>query len=455
MKKFFVIIAVLALTMQGFLFSKPQPAEASEKLFPPVSAGAMAQMTFDGSIEFLMRSVKNVEDWNDASSSAVGTTPPVQDTYRNTYERVRFGINAKHDNVKGRIQIENDWDTWADNRTAASATAAASNNPGIETRPNGVLSFREAWLDFNIPGAPAFVKVGRQFLQLGNGWFFRSNKYGSDAWVVGMPGKNTVAFVNVKAAENDLNQSDDTDVYVLLDTFKIDDKNTVGAYIARLLDRKGDWLRNSGGVGATEMTLDTIGLHYSGVVGPVKLAAEVDLQMGEAKYGAVKEDFSGRQIVVQASLPVDALTVNATVAMGTGDDPNTANDDEGFYSFLDKDPHYTLVYEYFMRTAAGAKNTGFSNTTALSLGAMYKINKMFSVGADFWMFTADQKDNNNGGTDSDKVGNELDVKVNVTLYDQLTWNTTYGLFQPGKMYENAAGKADDASVIQSVLSYKF
>jgi hypothetical protein len=46
------------------------------------------------------------------------------------------------------------------------------------------------------------VKVGHQFLQLGNGWFFRSMKYGSDAWLVGLPGKNTVAFVDVKAAEN-------------------------------------------------------------------------------------------------------------------------------------------------------------------------------------------------------------------------------------------------------------
>jgi len=31
-------------------------------------------------------------------------------------------------------------------------------------------------------------------------------------------------------------------------------------------------------------------------------------------------------------------------------------------NFLDKDPRYTLVYEYYMKTAANAKNTGFSNT---------------------------------------------------------------------------------------------
>ena len=48
MKKFLVIIAVLALTM--------------------VSSVAMAEVTVDGSVEFLMRSFKNTTDWNDATT---------------------------------------------------------------------------------------------------------------------------------------------------------------------------------------------------------------------------------------------------------------------------------------------------------------------------------------------------------------------------------------------------
>jgi hypothetical protein len=402
-----------------------------------MSSVAMAEITFDGSIEFLMRSVKNLTDWNDDANSAT-------DTYRRTYERVRFGVNAKHENVKGRLQIENDWDTWAD---------GTATFPGFETRPTNDLYLREAWLDFNMPfGVPGHIKVGRQFLQLGNGWFFRSNKYGSDAWVVGFPGKNTIAFVDVKVDENDVNQADDTDAYVLLDTYKIDDKSAVGAYIVHIIARQGETF----GLTAGEASLDTLGLHYNGMIGPVKIGAEFDIQSGEVKpAGGTTTDLSGYQAVVQASMAMNSLTLRATAAMGTGDDPTTANESEEFNAFMDKDPHYTLVYEYFMATAAGSTNTSFANTTALSIGADFKINKMITVGADLWMLTGDQKFANNGGAADDEIGNEVDVKVNLTLYDQLTWNTTIGLFMPGKGYENAAGKADDVTAVQSVLSYKF
>jgi len=431
MKKFLVIIAVLALTL--------------------VSSVAMAEVTFDGSIEFLMRSFKNTSDWNDKATGS--------GDYRTTYERVRFGINAKNDAVKGRIQIENDWDQWGSGAGAPGAAAPNNQgpNPGFETRPDNALSFREAWLDFTIPGAaPAHFKVGRQFLQLGNGWFFRSAKYGSDAWVVGLPGKNTIAFVNVKASENNSTLADDTDAYVLLDTFKINDQNTVGAYLAHVIDRRGTWTTNTfGAVGVTSTTLDNLGLHYSGQVGPVKLAAEIDIQSGEIKTPVDKIDLEGTNFVLQATLPMDALTISATAAMGSGDDPTTDKKMEGFLPFLDKDPRYTMIYEYLMVTAAEAKNTGFSNIMAFGLGAMFKVNKMISVGADLWMLSADQKFSNNGGTASDDIGNEIDVKVNLTLYDPLTWNTTIGMFQPGKGYEDAAGKADDVTAIQSVLSYKF
>lgn len=440
MKKFLVVIAVLALTM--------------------VSSVAMAEITFDGSIEFLMRSLKNTDDWNDDTTG--------KGDFQNTYERLRFGINAKHENVKGRIQIETDWDTWAD---GASAT---NPNPGFETRPTNDFYAREAWLDFTIPGAgPAHVKVGRQFLQLGNGWWFRSGKYGSDAWVIGLPGKNTVAFVNVKASENDITLADDTDAYVLLDTYKIDDNNAVGAYIAHVVDRRGTWTNNAffkGAYNADRTELDNIGVHYNGKVGPVKIAAEVDFQMGEISSAPTSTlmtpdsttDFSGMQVVVQAGMAMDALNVRATVARGTGDDQTTDNDIEQIMTFLDKDPHYTLVYEYFMKTAAGGKNTGFANTLAYNIGADYKINNMFTVGADFWMLQANKQVALNGGPAPDTdLGNEIDVKLNIKLYDQLTWNTTLGYFMPGAAYDStdpltgAAVSGDDVQAIQSVLSYKF
>jgi hypothetical protein len=259
-----------------------------------------------------------------------------------------------------------------------------------------------------------------------------------------------------------VSQSDDTDAYVLLDVFKINDNHTVGGYFAHVIDRRGTWFNNwaqyygaPASPGAIEATLDTLGVHYTGKLGPVNLMAEVDLQMGDVSFPATKVDFSGQQIVLQANMPIDALTVNATVAMATGDDPNTTDEIEEFIPFLDRDPHMTLVYEYYMNTAAGRKNTGFANTTAFGLGAKYKINKMFTVGADLWMLSADQQFSNNGGAPSDEIGNEIDVRFDVNLYDQLSLLVIYGHFMPGAGYENAAGEADDATAWHGVLSYKF
>jgi hypothetical protein len=432
MKKFLVILAVLALTM--------------------VSSVAMAEVTMDGSIEFLMRSFKNTDDWNDATTGA--------GDYQSTYTRLRMGMNAKTEGAKGRIQIDTDWDQWGDKAGTGAVTTPPNEgpNPGFETKSTNAFAMREGWLDFGLGIGTAHIKVGRQFLQLGNGWFLRSSKYGSDAWLVGLPGKNTVAFVNIKASENNSSLADDTDAYALLDVFKIDDKNTVGAFIARAYDRRGTWTNNAfGGIGATKTTLDTIGLHYAGQLGPVNLKAEVDLQMGEIEFGAgtPKVDFSGNQVVLQASVPIDPLTINATLATGSGDKDGSADEIEQFMTFLDKDPRYTMVYEYVMIGATGSKNTGFANTQAIGLGAAYKISKMFTLNADIWMLSANEKVSLNGGAASDDLGNEADLRVTANITDQVSWYVNYGYFMTGDAYKSAAGVADDVHAIQSVLSYKF
>lgn len=416
MKKFFAVFAVLALTV--------------------VSSVAFADVTVSGSIDIRNLAHNNTTDFNSKAS----------DETRTTNQRVRLAVDAKNEGVKGRIQIENDWDNWG-RMEAPQANSNALTTAGAASDA-GRLKLREAWIDFSMPfGLPGHIKAGHQFLQLGNGWFFRSQKYGSDAWLIGFPGKNTFAFVDVKAAEGLAAASDDVDALVLLDTYKIDDNNTVGAYFSRLRDPQGKALAG-GGMGA-EANLDTLGLHYSGKLGSVKLQAEFDMQMGSADASPTSsKDFSGKQIVVQASMPMDALTINATVAMGTGDDKTTANDNEGIQTALDKDQHYTLVYEYFVATAAGAKSTGFANTTALNLGASYKVSKNLTVGLDYWTLKATEV----AAGAKDDLGSEIDVKILWTLNDNLSWNWQLGRLMTGKFY---GATVDDADAVMGILSYKF
>jgi hypothetical protein len=431
MKKFLAILAVLALTV--------------------ISTAAKAEVTVSGSIDIRSLELNNYTDFSDKTG----------DRYRNTQERIRVNVDAKNDNVKGRVTFENDWEAWGSQTNITTGGLLSGAKTGVEARQgqanNGnKFGIREGWIDFTIPGAqPAHVKVGHQFLQLGNGWFFRSMKYGSDAWLVGLPGKNTIAFVDVKAAENTNTQSDDVDAYVLLDNFKIDDTKTVGIYFARVKDSRG--LLLSDGTPGAEANLDNIGLWFNGKLGAVNLQAELDFQMGKSTSpGNPESKFKGMQLVAQANVPVGAAAINLLLGYGTGDDVNsTSNDVKSYVPILDADPHYTVVYEYFVPTACGLKNTGFCNTTALGLGGSMPITKWLTADLNLFMLKATEKlDDNRGGT-TDELGNEIDLVLKFKLYDQLTWNWQFGRLMSGKAYQSATADADPVDAIQGILSYKF
>ena len=437
MKKFITVLAVLALTLT-------------------MASVAMAEVTVSGSVDIRSLELNNYTDFTDK----------VNDRLRNTQERIRINVDAKNDNVKGRVTFENDWQAWGASVNNTTGGLLSGGTVGVESRPGestaaNRFGFREAWIDFTIPGAqPAHVKVGHQFLQLGNGWFFRSMKYGSDAWLVGLPGKNTIAFVDVKAAENSNTQSDDIDAYVLLDNFKIDDTKTVGIYFARVKDSR-NLLFSSLGLGAagTEANLDNIGLWFNGKLGPVNLQAEFDMQMGEAKgAGAVSTSkFKGNQIVVQGNIALAPAAVNFLVARGTGDKGDSTSPDlKSYVPILDADPHYTVVYEYFAPTACGGlRNTGFCNTTALAVGGSMEFTKWFTADLNLFYLKATEKVFNGAGELSDEIGNEIDLVLKFKLYDQLTWNWQLARLMAGKMYDGAVNKADDIDAIQGILSYKF
>jgi hypothetical protein len=115
---------------------------------------------------------------------------------------------------------------------------------------------------------------------------------------------------------------------------------------------------------------------------------------------------------------------------------------------LDIDPHYTFLYEYKIGNPAGAKNFGFSNTTALGAGVTFAVSKSLSLGADFWMLQATEK----GALPDDEIGQEIDVKVNWTVAENLKWNWVAGIFMPGVAWGVAD---DDATGIQGLLSFTF
>jgi hypothetical protein len=437
MKKFYVVLVVIAMVL--------------------VSSMAMAMdVTVGGSVQIRSRDFKDMHFNKDELSATKADQVDTQ-------ERVIIDISATSDNVKGKISLWNDFEDWGrlesnqGNGFGSSTSTAITNNPNTA----GHFGFKEAWLSFNLPGIPVNVTAGHQYLQLGNGWFLQNKHFGSDAWVVAnVTGPNTIAFVNIKVAEGNASfASDDADAYAVLDVFKINEDISVGIDIANVKVRP-----NVGGPFAGTDLLN-YSLNFNGKFGIVKLMAQADVQSGNIKpgNGAPEPKFKGYEAVLQGNVGLDPVTINFLLAQGSGS-KSTDTDVKQYINFLDINPRYTFLYEYKLGTAANGgpyavggntAHTGFANTTAASLGAMFAVSKSLGLGLDAYWLQATEKITNGVGEESKDIGIEVDAKVNWKLYDNLSWNWDFGYFKPGKAFKTAAGTTDACMGAQGILALKF
>jgi len=421
MKKFTVVLVVLAMTCLS-------------------SMALAADVTLGGSVQLRSRDFQTL-----SLDKTVHTANQVD-----TQERIMIDVNVKSEGAAGKISLWNDFQTWGGN------SGGFENTQGVGFGKSGTdgsaFGFREAWLLFNVPGVPVTVKAGHQLLQLGGGWFFRSMHFGSDAWVAfNDTGANHLGFVNVKIAEGaSAKADDDIDAYVIVDTYKINDTNKIGVDLTMANDRGNGLGFNTAGY---DTKAQNLGINYNGKLGPVNLFAQVDMQSGKAKGATEDRKLKGNEVVIQGKVPMDAVTINFTLARGSGKKAgDTSVDYKQFVNFMDVDPHYTFLYEYKIATAAGKKNTGFSNTTAISAGAMLAATKSVSVGLDVWYLQATEKcvSVKDPTAYSKDAGTEVDAKINWKISDNLAWNWDLGYYKPGA----AIGK-DAATGIMGVLAYKF
>ncbi len=421
MKKFLVFLVVVAMTC----FS---------------AMAFAADVTVGGSVQVRSR------DFNTMTfDSDVNTKNQID-----TQERVILNVNAKAgDDVKGKISLWNDFNDWGGNSGGFERPQGVGF--GNSTSDGNTFGFREAWINFNLPGIPVNVTGGHQLLQLGDGWFFRSMHFGSDAWVVAnVTGNNTFAVVDVKFAEGNVAFShDDVDAYVLLDVFKLSDTMTIGGNLTNVHLGSNNDLYN-------------LGLNFA-MTGPLTLKVQGDVQSGENKTIDPSEKYQGYELVAKGSVgAADAVTINFMLGYGSGS-KTTDTDVKQFVNALDVDPHYTFLYEYKLPTAANggpyggaaSVHTGLANTTVASVGAMFAAAKSLNLGLDFYWLQASQKIVNGLGDESSEIGMELDGKVYWKLYDNLTWNWDLGYFMPGKAYKTANDKTDAAWGVQGVLALSF
>lgn len=438
MKKILAVIVVLAITMIS-------------------SMAFAADVTVSGSLDFRQRAFNNLD-----------TNADNPDSDRDTQTRVRVNVDAKAGDAKARIQIQRNWEQWGETTGGFLNTDIAADNTAFS-------AIRESWLDTPLFG-PVHLKGGHMLLALGNSWFLRNIRNGDDAWVTYADiGGLHIGLVDAKIVNRVHNN--DSDFYAAVATQKLGEAGTVGVNFSHVvLAKKGVETPTDGG-----NILQNLGAHASVKLGPLMLKGELDVQMGKDKgdVATVDSKYKGNQLVIEGAMAMDPVTINFTAARGSGQDLlSTSPDMKEIVTVQDIDPHYTLMYEYKVPTAAvfnpyaasaveTGKHTGFANTTALSVGADIKLGSV-TVGGNVWLLQATEKTNIGGALDalgnpilSDDLGIEIDARVNWKISDAVSWNVTMGYFMAGDAYARNLGTngvnkdADEATGIQAVLGMKF
>jgi hypothetical protein len=432
------------------------------------------------------------------------------DAYTQTHFLLEVNIKSSDNMVKGKLALFNDWDDWGGsgrgavdqlrgygNSSNGSSNSDVGNVPANSqyNQANGSSAFiREAWVDFMIPGTPVGLKTGRMLGQLGQGWFERSQYGGQDAWLLyANLGPTTIAFQDVKMNEGATNQGtalvkildtsrsyDDVDLYSFIATFKPMDTATVSFDLSWLNDRMGMLLVNPNLNGFQTQSgtgnLYNLGMSWNVMAGAATIKGEVDVQQGHVQTAGAAlvspggVDYSGYQGIIQASIPVSIVTFNFNGAYGSGNRPGSSNNGQ-YMSLLDITQHYTYIYEYRIKTAAGGANLGFPNTTALSAGLMVQASKSIAVGFDTWWLQASEyttarnaatgtyvQTTMNGvgsNANSKDLGVETDFKLNWQISPNLSWNWQVCWFATGNAWKLAKGYEDDIYATQGVLMLKF
>lgn len=452
-----------------------------------VSTAAFAvDVTMGGQIDIRFRDFQNT-GYGGSAGKVDGTVGNLFDKSaanhrRLTQERVQLFVNVKGDGFKGKVAIKNEWDDFGrfeanqGNMTSQSGSSSDLGRNSTDTNSVG-LEIREAWVDFMIPGTPVGMKLGHQFLTLSNGWFLMSTYDGSDALVAYVnAGPATITLFDIMAFEGDRNYAaQDINIYGLDVTVKATDKIKVGANLAYLNDRGGKILTPgtigvaqtvalsglnilSNGVTATEFNLANLGLYMNGKIGAATLKAEFDIQQGKAQTTAGDLKFDGNLIVVQASVPVGPVTVNALFGRGSGDNAGSGSRYNGFVPLLEQSQFTALIYDYKLQGPTKQLYTGLAGTTALNVGVSSQVTKSILVKADLWYFQATTATNVNdvNGGKSKELGQELDLYGKWQIYPNLSWDIKLGYMMPGNAYKTTAGKGvSDATGLQSILSFKF
>jgi hypothetical protein len=302
--------------------------------------------------------------------------------------RTRFGVTAKIEpGLTGVIEIERYDDFGSHSIVAANASPSNTTALGIPGN-SSELYFRQAWVDWVIPGTPIHIAGGRQLPTVGGAIVFSGAVYGADGiQVYSALGPGTLTAFYWKPQNDGDRRFADNDFDIYGGSYKFEWMARNGVEIYGLLSNDkirvpaqsayacpgvapAEAAANNPSPGDCRQTSEYfIGANFFGVQGPFTYRLEGAYQGGTARknvaataaLGTPAGDIDRRAGFVAGGVSyalVPQLALNLDGGWASGDDDPTDDTHTNFAS----------IYGPFQPTLLFTEGTPFGNTAAAQIG---------------------------------------------------------------------------------------
>ncbi len=429
---------VLPLMMLMFVLGAASVMYAAGEVSPGTvfMPDGETRITFGGEFRFRGMFAHNLTDQLDGKYYKAGMKQ-VQDDHNAYYDsHVKLNIGVKTGKeVEGLLEIESGTDK-VDGWRWGTGPGDTGLYPNGNTKRGGVR-VRQAWLLYrtHLYG----VQVGHQLWYIGNRLFFNHKKFGDDGIrVIVNPSKEVnIEVSTIKLAEQGINHPDDADAYIA------ELKYTTGGLKA------GADVTYINDQGFSALFADyshghiwNFGLRADYKVGQVMLRGDIELQAGKLDGVLNVDDATVKGWAGLAAIDyktvAGGLPVTLTLETAYGSGKSTQDDSKDFKTFitlLGVEPHYTFVYDYYLKTAAGKTSTGIANTFYIKGGAIANFVK--DLDGELYVYTlkAAKKIALNGADPSTDLGVEIDGKLTYRMSKNLIYYIEGGYMFTDKAYD--------------------
>jgi hypothetical protein len=449
---FSVALLALAFAANSFAIQAEIPADTTA-----VVAKGKTQVTIGGDLRYRGIYQQNTGDFNSKLNDGVKPNDNwAGKNERLTYDyRYRLDIKAQvTPNTIGFIRLEGSGGATDDNGDVGQGEERGNGGTfryGDQKASNVMIS--QAWMQHKgsgLLGIPAYIKVGHQPITVGAGIFYKHTQHGDDAIVAGItPVKGLdMSILTVKLQEWCESCADDQDLYGFMLSYAPNKDLKVGFDVSWLQSQHGADMGN-GNAFDSESNLWNFGVNVKANVSGFKLYATGDFQTGSQDtriFGGNELKYRGWAVTAGASYKFNPVNVGLDFGYGSGDKSRN-NTQSTFLTSQANEVHYTFVYDYLTRNAAGQRTGGLQNTVFGKIFADADVLKNLKLAGSVTVLGAAKKSYGFGyaydngtlegiRTSSGYIGTEIDATLTYQIDKGLKYFVEAGYLFAGDFWKN-------------------